>query len=217
MKKLFNSIYAWFFPNSCVFCGEYTKPKIYACKVCMPEQLIKRNFNIKVLRRTFFFQTYSLDLYQGDLKDNVEKFKFNGKRVYAKKFAKLLWFYIEKTNLKDFTAIAFVPMSKKKQKTRHYNQAEILAKELSKISGITLVNTIKKVKENRTQHTLSAIERAKNVKGVYSCTSDLRRMNILIVDDIITTGSTICECAKVVYNSGADNVVGISIGRPELF
>ena len=99
----------------------------------------------------------------------------------------------------NFDIITCVPMHKDDRKKRGYNQAELLARECAKIMNIPYIDTLEKHKKNKVQHSIKAKERAKNVRGVYRLIQKdiVKDKNILIIDDIITTGHTLGECAKV--------------------
>ena len=102
-----------------------------------------------------------------------------------------------------------VPVSKERLKERGYNQAEELARHLSKISEIPYNKDILvRCKDTKPQSGFSQVQRSNNIKGAFKCISGLSKMDkvILIVDDIYTTGSTINECAKVLKESGPHKV-----------
>ena len=95
-------------------------------------------------------------------------------------------------------------------KQRGYDQSVLLAKEVSKLTGIPCrTDILEKTKHNRTQHNLSAKEREANVRGAYRA-EGAARLRILLLDDIVTTGATAVECAKMLYRNGADYVGCVS-------
>ena len=109
-----------------------------------------------------------------------------------------------------------VPMETKKQKDRGYNQAEELAKELSKTLRLSLVSdNLVKTKKTRPQIELSAKERAENVKDAFGVKkpAQVTDKKIFLVDDVYTTGSTMEACARVLKDAGATQVWGIAIAR----
>ncbi|MFI3206093.1 MAG: ComF family protein [Clostridia bacterium] len=211
MINFFSKIYHCFFPNACLFCGEYLPPKIYACKECLPDDFIERIFNIRVSRQRFFLKVYSLDLYENEIQKNIRHLKFHGFYSYSKKFMSVIYPLFHKYNLDSYDAICYVPMTKKHEYERGYNQAKLLAQNLSTLSNIPVKDYIKKVKSNKTQHSLNAKLRWKNIQNVYAVTEDLRGKKILLIDDILTTGATLCECAKTLYKMGAGSVTGITV------
>lgn len=204
-------VLALIFPNKCLFCGKYVKAKMPVCKLCKRDVLERRNFTIKINKVNKFFSCYTLAEYEKYLRFCILRYKFRHKTSYARKFS---WALCEKMldgEFSNYDMITYVPLSENRLKTRGYNQAEILARKISENIEVELVGTLSKIKENRVQASLSREERIKNVKGVYKTIYDVRGKNIIIVDDILTTGATLNECAKMLYQSGAKNVIGICV------
>lgn len=109
-----------------------------------------------------------------------------------------------------------VPLEKKKLKSRGYNQAEELAKELSKILRVPLIsNNLVKIRKTMPQMELSAKEREENLKNAFLVKNpaEITGKKIFLVDDVYTTGSTLEECAKTLKESGVKSVWGIVIAR----
>lgn len=99
-----------------------------------------------------------------------------------------------------FDLITFVPMHPIPLKKRGYNQSELLANELSKLMGIPCVSTLTKIKNTKPQHSLTAKKRRKNLKGAFRIV-DKKNVSgrcVLIIDDVVTTGTTLGECAKTI-------------------
>lgn len=205
-KQMKLKILAWFFPNKCLLCGEHIDALSVICEDCKPAHGTTKNFNVRYRRNSKIVQVYSSALYMDDYAYFIKRYKFNGKTAYARKFIALLKEVFEDFSFENYDQIAYVPMTKDKVKLRGYNQAELLAKELSKLIDIPVFHDLKKIKSNKIQHWLSPKERAENVKGVYDCVSDIKGQNIILIDDIITTGATVCQCVKMLYKAGANNI-----------
>ena len=96
----------------------------------------------------------------------------------------------------------------KNMRERGYNQSELLAKECAEIFNIPYAELVEKHKKNKAQHTLKGKERESNVQGVYRVIDShaVADKNILIIDDIITTGNTLGECCKVLKKAGCENI-----------
>ena len=109
-----------------------------------------------------------------------------------------------------------VAMHPKKQRKRGYNQANLFAEDLAKRLDIPYAELLKKNRSTPAQHTLSAAERKVNLAGAYTVPDPhkVKGKRILIVDDVITTGSTMAECAQVLLEAGAVWVGGLSFARP---
>ncbi len=107
-----------------------------------------------------------------------------------------------------FDVITYVPLHKIRQKERGYNQSELLARELSYLLELPLECLLVKTKNNPPQHTTDAKHRSENVKNVYKVKDEARIENrrILLIDDIITTGNTLGECARMLKLAKAEKV-----------
>ena len=102
-----------------------------------------------------------------------------------------------------------VPMGKKKQKRRGHNQAELFARCIGRYLEIPVKNDILYKYDTRDeQHSHSARERSERVKGLfYTKNTDLSGMRVIICDDVMTTGSTVNECARLLKAIGAESVI----------
>lgn len=108
-----------------------------------------------------------------------------------------------------------VPLSSSKFKKRGYNQAEILAKTLAKKFNIPFQNILKRARDTKTQVGMSGLERKLNMKDAFILNTKylIRNTNIFLVDDVVTTGSTLKEAAKVLKRNGAKRVIGLTLAR----
>ena len=113
-----------------------------------------------------------------------------------------------------------IPLHKKRIRMRGYNQSELLAKELSVRLGLPLASDVlKRFNETLPQFDLKKDERTKNIMGAFSVSekfkAKLEGKNIVLVDDIATTGATLKECEKVLKKSGAKRVIGVTLAHEE--
>lgn len=201
IDKLKNSVKDILFPVRCPYCETVIHKTEYACEDC------KKKFPSPAIIKYAVggYKCTSPFPYDGIFKKAVKRFKFGNKGGYAKQLAfPIVQSILESYQGVDFDLITCVPMHKKRLAQRGYNQAELLARECAKIMNIPYCDTLEKFKENREQHSIKASERAKNVKGVYRIIDKelVRDKNILIIDDIITTGNTLGECAKILMKKG---------------
>jgi len=122
-------------------------------------------------------------------------------------------------NKPDFSGFLIipVPLEKRRMKWRGFNQSREIAEELASSSGLglrVLNNVLIKTKETLPQVELSDEARKENIKGVFLVKKDLiKNKKILLVDDVYTTGATMIECARVLRESGAREIIGIAIAR----
>lgn len=116
----------------------------------------------------------------------------------------------------NFNYIVPVPLHHLKKAERGYNQSEYISKGISKASGLIYKNDIiKRIRYTRSQTTLSVEERRENIKSAFKITKRKEKLiagkNILLFDDVITTGVTIAECARILKEAGAGKVYASSI------
>ena len=180
-------------------------------KICyMPENSVfKGSENLSSL--------YAVLGYKGIIKRAIRDYKFHGQQRYGKIFVELLYQYFKNMNLdKEYDLVTMIPLSRKRWLERGYNQSELLAKSLAEKLGIEFKNNcVFKYRNNKAQSTTKGLaERRKNVKDVYIADSEkLIGRNIILIDDVYTTGNTMEECAKELKDKGAKNVLGIALAK----
>ena len=163
-------------------------------------------------RETFCTYLYP---YEGIVRDSLLRYKFQGQKqnalFYAEHLARQVRLAFPEA---EFDLVASVPLSRQRQKERGYNQSELIAAHLAKDLKLPFVQCLRKVRQNRTQHLLSRENRVRNVRGVYEpCEKAALGKRILLVDDIVTTGSTLAECSVQLYKGGAAFVACAAVAR----
>lgn len=201
-----------FYPNKCITCNALIDEDVFLCERC--EKRYKPGPSSKIGNKHLKSCAYSF-YYEGDIKMAIWKFKFRRKLSYGSAFSEYMFdCYNEYYFSGSIDYLIPVPMTPKKQRKRGYNQTIELANKLSDKTGIpTINNGLIKVRENSNQHLSSFKERKLNVKGVYKANKDIdfKGKNVIIIDDVLTTGLTMFECAKELKKAGADSVYGITI------
>jgi len=145
--------------------------------------------------------------YTGPAYKAVRLYKFNDKREKALEFAGCMLERIEELYPdRPFDRICYVPQTKNEMRDRGYNQAEYLARKLSGAAGIETLDALVKLYDTKRQHDLPSDDRSGNVMGVFDVICDVEGLNILLADDVKTTGATLNECAKMLMISGANTV-----------
>jgi competence protein ComFC len=135
--------------------------------------------------------------------------KFNSRPNYGRQMAVYIAQDIKRYyNDVEFNMITSVPLYRAQLFDRGYNQSRILAREIGRILSLPYEDVLIKYRNNKRQYTLKAKERAKNVARVYKVAdkSLIKDKNILIIDDVITTGCTLGACSKVLFKGGANLV-----------
>ena len=176
----------------CRRCGRPTEHEVVECRDCRGKKL-------------YFDKARALFVYNGVVQDIVHSFKYERETRLASVFAEQIinnnWYF-------DLDIVTFVPLFNRKKTQRGYDQAELISIEISRITGICHKRLLKRDRNTKDQNKLDHVARRKNVSGAFSSIGDhlVIGKNILLVDDVYTTGRTINECAKVLKATGANNV-----------
>ena len=139
--------------------------------------------------------------YNNYTREMIKDFKFKGKTYLAKPLALILKTFIDQSkDLGEVDVITFVPMARAQEFDRGYNQAELLARELGKLTGKRVLSLCSKVKKTVEQNKISRAERGKNLKGTFEVNElDIEPgLRILVIDDLVTSGETLKEFTKTV-------------------
>lgn len=104
-----------------------------------------------------------------------------------------------------------VPLTARRERARGFNQSREIARHLSALTGFRLGNDVHRVRETRPQVELNGLERIANVRGAFSATHEVAGKHVILVDDVITTGATMRECAAACFGAGAVVVVGVAV------
>jgi ComF family protein len=135
----------------------------------------------------------------------------------AKYFALEAYQRFPDINDKSYHEIIPVPLYKTRKRERGYNQSEEIARALTRFSQIPVRSEhLLRIRPTSSQTTMSREVREQNVKNAFNCPVKIENSNILLIDDVITTGSTVDACAHVLKNSGAHAVDVFTIAHPSL-
>ncbi|PKL72092.1 ComF family protein [Candidatus Kuenenbacteria bacterium HGW-Kuenenbacteria-1] len=192
--------------NFCPFCG---KPARMGC-IC--QQCLSRS----PLKNIFIASFYKEEL----LKKVIHTFKYKYIRDLAKPLGKIIinFLYQSKLNLLFDNSYFLVPISlhRKRLFERGFNQSELLVQIISREFKIPILNNVLKRRRNtKSQTKLKEKERRKNMKNVFICCQPeiIKNKNIILFDDILTTGSTLKEAARVLKKAGAKEIIGLILAK----
>ena len=210
------SIHSLLFPskNWCFFCKEKNNfITNYICDDCRDNiEILNREVDLDSLKVDKAFYILGFNRF---IKEMIYDFKFNGKSYLYKPLAQIMVDSIEHLNLASgIDLVCFVPSHRRKEAIRGYNQSELLAKYVSKKLDIKLsVDNIVKYRFTKEQNKLNRNQRLNNLKDSFEIKrpEEFIGKNILIIDDIVTTGSTFIECAKVLKKSGAREITALAL------
>ena len=211
---IFSSLLDILFPPKCVFCGKIVSGGIKVCDKC--EGTLPETGSNASQKGDFFSVCVSPFYYEDAVRDSLLRYKFNEASAYAPVYSR----YLAKTVYEELSGrydlISWVPLSKKRYKERGYDQAMLLAKGLASVLGETAVCTLVKKKHVQKQSTMGSPEKRRaNIAGAYSVYDRklIEGKRILLIDDIITSGATLSECARTLRAAGAAEVMCAALAR----
>ncbi len=215
------------YPERCPFCNrmltkKYEQENGY-CTQCATLSFFRTNMNLQspeVL--SFLLELFCPLVYTGTAKDALIRYKFQGENWMYKAFAKILHRYLVAGNGYTYCDyITCVPVSEYRYRVRGYNQTELLAKEIARLSGIPFKEFLLRKDEQGSIQTgkLNRENRLSLTRFQINSSCDfLKNAGLLLVDDILTTGSTAAECGRILLTHGAGFVklVVLASGRRDL-
>ena len=195
------------FPPKCTLCGKILEKHetdlCRQCRVDSPEcSGVHKNFS-------FLDSWAAVWYYEGYIRESLLRYKFCHARHYAPVYGRMLAMRIQQEYPDGFDMLTWVPVSRIRRFTRGYDQVELLVQAVGQELGMEPVPTLKKIRNNRPQSGIEGqAKRRANVLGAYSavCPQNVRGKRVLLLDDIITTGATAGECARVLLTAGAKEV-----------
>ena len=213
---ILSNILDLFFPPKCVFCGKFlSKGTECLCEKCETELPFMKGAQISQ-KGDFYDECVSPLRYEGDVRKSILRFKFKGATSYADCYGRIMAECIKENLNGRFNMITWVPLSTKRARKRGYDQAMLLALAVALELDDVAVETLEKTANVQAQSTITDKEmRRANVSGVYELKDQelIDGKRILLIDDIVTTGSTLSECARVLLMSGAESVVCATLAR----
>jgi competence protein ComFC len=195
-------------PPFCSRCGRHLDIQAIEKNTCLNCSKCGINF--------CFDRAFSPCVYTGTVKNLVHEFKYSGKDYLGKPLGKLMNAFIRDYQLpiEHLDFIIPVPLHKSRKREREFNQAEILSREIGWTFGKkVLIDTLIRIKPTKTQTELTFQERCQNVEKSFFITKPelIRDTNLMLVDDVLTTGATSSEAARCLKNAGAQKVLLLTL------
>lgn len=213
--KIINALIRLLYPAKCAFCGRIIpESDLLLCKTCS-KNLPLTIGDSQTQHFPHISSCASPLYYERDVRESILRYKFGGAAGYCKTYADFIAKCIDEKPI-SCDIITWVPLSRARLRRRGYDQAMLIAQQLSEILNVPLVSTLTKTRNTKRQSRISdAALRRKNVAGVYSCRDAalVRGKSVLICDDVVTTGATLSECGKVLSAAGAADVSACSVAR----
>ena len=203
MKWLLNLL----FPPKCVLCRELLREgEQDICEECL---IFGPDYPNRKKHTQFLDSFAAVWYYEGNVRKSILRYKFYHARHYAPAYGRFLAGKIAEVYPEGFDCLSWVPVSPLRKLTRGYDQCALLADAVGRELDLTPVPLLKKIRHNRPQSGIEKEEtRRANVLGAYREVNPevIRGKKILLLDDVLTTGSTAGECARMLKTAGAKEV-----------
>ena len=191
-------------PPFCQRCAEPVRADKILCRACTG-----RPFACRLVRAAF--------LYRGPVPDLVHSFKYRGRRAAARAAGRWMACLLPRfPELSGHDTLVPVPLHPRPLKKRGYNQAGLLAAELSRATGLPMLDLLERAKPTRPQWDLDRRSRAENLAGAFRATPLAREKSVLLIDDVCTSGASLEECGRALVRAGAARVAAYVFARQTL-
>jgi competence protein ComFC len=232
MYRLLWSAVDWLYPPYCGGCetaserwcndcqSKTTPIDFKICSICgdfLLEDDPSRETGLCLNCRTsppLFHSARSYAVFGGPLRKAIHRFKYRQDLGLGEVLSRYLVMALESLNWPVDLVIP-VPLSPKRMKERGYNQSSLLARPVAYAFGVQFASSaVQRVRETRSQVGLSAAQRAENLKEAFSANqATVKGKTVLVIDDVMTTGVTLRNCAHALFQSGARDVFGLTLAR----
>ena len=226
---LASSLFSAIYPSTCPLCKNSADTFLYApictrcwesmarysgpsCRVCATPLVSEYSTLCGecLFHPPPFSMVLNFGLYSGSLSEAIHLLKFSGLKRLAKPLGRLL----TELPIPPMDGIVPVPVTNRTLRTRGFNQALLLSVVLSRHIRIPVYkDMLYKKRDTPAQIGLGAKERARNLKNAFEVRGRLHNPRLLLLDDVMTTGATVKECAKTLVKSGAQEVVAVTLAR----
>jgi competence protein ComFC len=235
-SELFQAAVSLLYPATCTICGRHVRVGQYLCDGCeakivrivppfcercsepFPASINTAFTCANCAHRTIYFDA-AVAAYRGRgiVRDVIHEFKYNRQMHLRHLVARWLRAALDDERLRDreFDVIVPVPLHAARQRERGFNQASLLAELLSAHTSIPCRRLLKRICYTTTQTALDRSERMENLHNAFRLrkNADVRGLRVLLIDDVLTTGSTLSECARVLKRAGAISVHAATAAR----
>jgi competence protein ComFC len=239
-KRIIGRFLDLIYPCACRLCGSELHGGRYLCDDCwvalprlrapfcatcgeMFDGEIDAEFDCPNCRDTEFAFEFARPAMAHDpqTRELIHDLKYHRGTHMARDLARLAVSAFDDPRLQTALAEAWplvpVPLHWQRLRSRHFNQAEEIARALSRLTGQTVVRALKRTRSTATQTRLSRHQRQKNLHGAFAVTRPGKSLTqapgVVLIDDVFTTGSTVHECARILRKAGLQKVVVVTVMR----
>lgn len=213
MKKFFLDLLDWIYKKKCYFCGS-SKESAKMCCDCYEEM---DYLSCDINREILGINVYCAGVYEQNLQKLIRGLKYHKQSDLAYFQAKFMYdYWAEIPDQKDFYQVVPVPLFKTREKSRKYNHMTLVAQEFCKLSGYEFnENLVKRVKDTKPQYKLNRAQRMENLSGAFKIHASAKKdCDILLIDDICTTGATFESIIDELKKNGISDIVCFATTTP---
>ena len=203
----------------CSFCSAACLLKPRVCPCCgLPSEHTTRACGRCIQKAPYWQQLIFVSDYQPPLRQLVHRLKYQGKWQIASALSRLMllsYLYARRTRqLPKPDLITVVPLHHQRQWRRGFNQSDRLARPLARwLECAYFPDVITRTRKTKPQQSLNAIQRRRNLRNAFSCQQNLSGKHVLVVDDVLTTGSTMGEVSRLLLAQGAKSIQVVCLCR----
>ncbi len=226
IQSLWEGVLELFYPALCPICdtplekGEYVCPSCHKTLRRTEQAIIRGNSTEQLFMGNKRFERGGAYLFfekGGDVQKMILNFKFARRPEIGYELAKeAALAFMEAGFFEGIDVIIPVPLHPRRLRERGYNQAEVIAKGVHEVTHIAVDTThLMRIKNNKHQAALRGMKREKNVEDIFAVVhpEDMYRKHILLVDDVITTGNTLCSCMKAMGKFRGCRISVFALGK----
>ena len=200
------------YPPRCPKCNAYAKERGAWCPACLRETVCVQRLPLSAGLAGIMDAAWAMGRYRGALRDLIRGLKYRGRKGTLPYIRTFLQACGELGKVLPSSLLAVpVPLHSRKEKQRGFNQAEMIFRPWLEEQGIPMGRMLCRIRQTEAQYGLSPKERRENLKGAFAPaeSAEIRGKDILLTDDIMTTGATFRACAEVLKEAGARRIYGL--------
>ncbi len=213
LSKWWAAVLDLLYPPRCPACRRPVESNGAWCPVCLAQVLAEHELNLASRRIAFLASCRVLCDYSGGVKKLIHALKFRDDTQAAHALAWLLAANLDSRRLSAVEAVVPVPLHSGRRAERGYNQTELIFRRWAEERGWPWAEALARTRPTQPQWELAPAARRRNIRGAFAVTRPelISGKTLLLVDDIVTTGITMSECAKMLKKSGAKRVIGLAL------
>lgn len=197
------------FPPTCGGCGSLGG---WFCDRCAADLVELDLAHLEAARRSddVGFRPVARYLYADPVRRAIHLLKYQGQHARAIWFAEQLEPLLYQVALPGATLLP-VPLTPKRERARGFNQSAEIVRHLSSVSDFPMGEGLRRIRDTRPQVELAREDRVSNVRGAFKADNRVVGRHVIVIDDVVTTGSTLRECADACLQAGAASVIGLAV------